>query len=353
MKRGHLAMRKSILYFALVGALVMLASAACAGADGELGSTGATGPAGPQGIDGADGDTGAAGPAGANGSAGAKGATGAAGAKGIAGAAGAAGPAGTDGLDWPGLIPVAYLEADGIAGGTAYSKWYSTEGGGTGSPDTAVAADFYRCKSCHGWDGLGNSGSYADRTGQSSGKTTRPDVSAVNLRSSVLRETPQELYDLIARPTGRVIDAADNTHPAFADVLTSSQIWNLVKFMREEWVEPTDLYTLKVEGPVMHWDYSTDPPTLIKPTRSYSDIGIGGNKSRGEVIFAQDCASCHNETGTGLGMSVGALVRSKPHEIWLKAKFGEPGHMPAGLVTDLQDLKDLFQALINEDKFPD
>jgi mono/diheme cytochrome c family protein len=175
----------------------------------------------------------------------------------------------------------------------------------------------------------------------------------VNLRASVLKETPAELYDLIARPTGRTIDAADNTHPAFADVLSSAQIWNLVKFMREEWFEPTDLYTLKVEGPVMHWDYSTDPPTLATPTRTYSDIGIGGNASSGEVIYLSRCAECHNETGTALGMSVGNLVRTKPHEIWLKAKFGEPGHMPAGLVTDLQEMKDLFKALINVDKFPD
>lgn len=343
----------------LVGAFVMLAAVACAGDDGATGPPGSTGPAGPQGVagaDGSDGSDGATGPIGATGPAGAKGDTGAAGAKGATGAAGAAGASGADGadgLDWPGLIPAEYLAADGIAGGTAYSKWYSTEGGGTGQPATTVAADFYRCKSCHGWDGLGNSGSYADRTGQSSGKSTRPDVAAVNLRSSVLRETPSELYDLIARPTGRTIDAADNTHPAFSDVLTSSQIWNLVKFMREEWIEPTDLYTLKVEGPIMHWDYSTDPPTLITPTRSYSDIGIGGNAGRGEAIFATTCAECHNETGTGLGLSVGNLVRTKPHEIWLKAKFGEPGHMPAGLVTELQDLKDLFQALIDIAKFPD
>ena len=346
-------MRKNTLLTSLVGTLVLVVAMACAGDVGATGPDGAVGPAGPQGIAGAVGTDGPAGPAGATGPAGVKGDTGQTGAKGATGSTGPAGPAGANGIDWPGPLPAEYVAADGIAGGTAYSKWYSTEAGGSGQPDTAVAADFYRCKSCHAWDGLGNSGSYADRTGQSSGKATRPDVAAVNLRSSVLRETPSELYDLIARPTGRTIDAADNTHPAFADVLTSAQIWNLVKFMREEWVEPTELYTLKVEGPVMHWDYSTDPPTLVKPSRTYSDIGVGGKASRGEVIFMTRCESCHNETGTDLGMSVGALVRSKPHEIWLKAKFGEPGRMEPGLVTDLQELKDLFQALINVDKFPD
>lgn len=337
-------MCKKILILSLVGLFAMTTAVACTGADGATGPQGPTGAAGPVGAEGPQG------PAGEDGKDGSTGATGPAGAIGPAGPTGAAG---ADGISWPGLIPEAYLAADGIAGGTAYSKWYATEAGGSGQPNTTVSADFYRCKSCHAWDGLGNSGSYADRTGQSSGKSTRPDVANVNLRASVLRETPSELYDLIARPTGRVIDAADNTHPAFADVLTEEQIWNLVKFMREEWIEPTDLYTLKVEGAAMHWDYSTDPPTLVVPTRSYSDIGVGGDAVSGNAIYADQCAGCHNASGTGFDMSVGNLVRTKPHEIWLKTKFGEPGAMQAGMVTDLQDLKDLFKALSDPVKYPD
>lgn len=257
------------------------------------------------------------------------------------------------------MIPAAYAAADGILGGTAYAKWWVTEAGGSGTqPSTTVAADFYRCKSCHAWDGLGNAGSYADRTGQSSGRATRPDVASVSLRASVLRETPTELYNLIARPTGRTLDAADNTHPAFDGLLSEAQIWNLVKFMREEWIEPTDLYTLKVEGPVMHWDYSTTPATLATPTRTYSDIGIGGDATRGDTLFASTCALCHAADGAGTPpsgdpMSVGKLVRTKPHEIWLKVKFGEPGKMEPGMLTDLQDLKDLFKALTDTVKYPD
>jgi len=332
----------------------MIAAMACAGADGVTGQSGATGPAGVQGSTGNDGDTGAVGPAGDTGPAGENGDTGAVGATGSAGAIGPAGADGANGIDWPGLIPDAYTNADGIAGGSTYSKWYSTAGGGTGSIDTAVAADFYRCKSCHGWDGLGSSGSYADRTGQSTGKATRPDVAAVNLRASVLSETPGELYDLIARPTGRAIDAADNNHPAFADVLTSSQIWNLVKFMREEWIPPMEVYTMKVEGSAMHWDYSTAPATLVTPTRTYSDIGIGGVAGRGGAIYATTCAECHGNDGKAIdGLSVGQKIRTKPHEMWFKAKFGDPGTMPSGMVTELQDLKDLFKALTDTTNFPD
>ena len=124
--------------------------------------------------------------------------------------------------------------------------------------------------------------------------------------------------------------------------------------MREEWLPPSDIYTMKVEGPTMHWDYSTSPATLITPTRTYSDIGIGGNAGRGEAIYEISCAECHASTGKGIeGLSVGQKVRTKPHEMWFKAKFGDPGTMPSGMVTELQDLKDLFKALTDTTKFPD
>jgi len=87
------------------------------------------------------------------------------------GPTGQAGTNGATGLQGPpgaGIeVPAGYTAADGIAGGAAYSKWWTSDGGGGGTqPTTTVAADFYRCKACHAWDGLGNSASYASRTGQ-------------------------------------------------------------------------------------------------------------------------------------------------------------------------------------------
>ena len=372
--------KRHVFLAALVGVAATLV-VACAGADGPQGASGAAGPqgvagdqgpagakgdAGPAGAQGPAGPKGDAGPAGVQGPAGAKGDAGSAGAQGPAGPKGDAGPAGVqgprgndgeDGLDWPGLVPASYESADGVLGGAAYSKWWTTDAGGSGTqPETAVGADFYRCKSCHAWDGLGNAGSYADRTGQSTGKTSRPDVTSVNLRASALRETPAELYDLIARPSGRTLDAADNSHPGYSQFLTEDQIWDLVKFMKEEWVEPTDLYELKVEGPAMYWDYSTDPATLQTPTRSYSSIGAGGDAGRGATLVANTCSACHGTDGTGLdigGASLGQTIREKPHEAWFKVKFGEAGTgMAPGLLTATQDLKDLFAALADADKFP-
>lgn len=362
-------MRKLVLFMALLGVFSMLFSAACAGADGASGAPGAPGLPGSPGEPGASGSPGepgspgAAGEPGNPGEPGAAGATGAAGSKGATGATGPTGTTGSmgstgaDGLDWPGAIPAAYTAADGVLGGVAYAKWWVTEANGSGTqPTTTVAADFYRCKSCHGWDGLGSEGAYADRTGQSTGKATRPDVTAVNLRASALRESPTELFNLIARPSGRTIDAADNTHPAFADLLTDAQIWNLVKFMREEWIEPTDLYTMKVEGPKMHWDYAIAPAVLVTPSRTYTNIGIGGDAARGDSLYTSTCAGCHSADGIAFGKSVGGLIRSKPHEIWLKIVFGEPGTgmTPGSTLTDLQDLKDLFKALADDPvKYPD
>lgn len=288
------------------------------GCDGDIGATGPEGPAGPPGADGSD---------------------------------------GSDGSSGPGPVPPAYLAANGLTGGAAYSKWWTAAGGGSDTQPTTVAgADFYRCKACHAWDGLGNAASYATRTGQSTLKSSRPDVSSVNLRSTAQSESVEELFDLVAHVGARQIDAADNTHPDFAAVLTTDQIWSLVKFMREDWVNPSDLYDIEVTGPKMYVDYTVTPAVVVSPTITYSNIGAKGVESRGTAIY-ENCETCHGATGTTLdlgGRSLGQFVREKPNEAWFKAKFGEAGTgMDPGLITELQDLQDLYAALVNPVFFPD
>lgn len=164
--------RKSVFWLGIGLMAVLLAAlvTSCGGGAGPAGSAGPAGTQGPPGSQGSQGPAGDTGPQGPSGS---------------------AGPSGKDGMDWPGPVPAAYQAADGIAGGAAYSKWWTAEAGGPGDqPDTAVKSDFYRCKSCHAWDGLGNAASYANRTGQSTGKSTRPDVAAVNLRSTAVSANP-------------------------------------------------------------------------------------------------------------------------------------------------------------------
>jgi len=271
------------------------------------------------------------------------------------GPAGADGAAGADGEDFPGPLPDEYINADGILGGAAYSKWYTTDAGGSGAAGATVAADFYRCKACHAWDGLGNAASYANRTGQSTLRATRPDVSAVNLRSSAVAHTVQALFDLVVHTPGRTIDAMDNTHPDYSTDLTVGQVWNLVKFMREEWVEPALLYDLEVSGPAMYVDYTVVPPVAVAPTLTYSNVGALGNAANGGALYSANCAPCHGADGTAInieGRSLGQFVREKPNEAWFKAKFGEAGAMPPGILTTTSDLQDLYAALADATNYP-
>lgn len=301
----------------ILALLLSVAVASCTGADGL------TGPAGPAGADGADGTD---------------------------------GTDGAPGADWPGPAPAGYTAADGILGGSAYSKWWVADADGSGTqPATTAGADFYRCKACHGWDGQGNAASYAARTGQSTLNANRPDVSSANLRATAISESYQELFDLIARPGARGIDAADNNHPDYDAVLTDAQIWNLVKFMREEWVAPSELYDIEVMGPVMYVDYTQNPPVVVAPTITYSNVGAKGNEANGQGIYTSACQSCHGVDGTSVdieGHTLGWYTRNKPYETWFKAKFGEPGAMEPGLVTELSDLQDLYAALANATNFP-
>ena len=313
--------------FSVLSLAVIVAFAAC---EGPTGPDGPQGPAGTQGAAGPQGPTGPTGPT---------------------------GPAGPPGANWPGPAPDGYINADGIMGGAAYSKWWTTEAGGGGAqPATAAGADFYRCKACHAWDGMGNAGSYANRTGQSTLKSSRPDVSSVNLRSTSSASTFQEMYDLLLHAGARNIDAADNTHPDYSNQLTSAQAWNLVKFMLEEWVAPSDLYDIAVTGPQMYVDYTQDPPMVMAPTITYTDVGAMGSAVNGETIYDGKCQLCHGADGTNLemgGRSLGQFFREKPNEAWFKAKFGEPGTgMAPGLVTSLQDLQDLYAALANAANYP-
>jgi mono/diheme cytochrome c family protein len=248
------------------------------------------------------------------------------------------------------------VAADGILGGAAYGKWWTSDAGGSGTqPVTTAGSDFYRCKACHAWDGLGNAASYANRTGQSTLNPNRPDVSSISLRSAALARGFQELFDLVRHVGARQIDAFDNTHPDYSQHLTNDQVWNLVKFMREEWVEPNLLYDIEVSGPVMYVDYTQIPAVVVAPTVTYSNVGALGSESNGQTIVSSICAACHGADGTTLdlgGRTLGLFIREKPNEGWFKAKFGEPGAMVPGLVTATSDLQDMYAALANSTNFP-
>ncbi|MFC1650904.1 c-type cytochrome [Candidatus Latescibacterota bacterium] len=249
-------------------------------------------------------------------------------------------------------IPSEYTNADPYLGGASYSQWYSTDAGGSGSLTISAGSDFARCKACHGWDGLGNAASYSNRTGQSSGKSSRPDVSSIDLRSTIAISTVTELYTLIEHSWGRPLDATANGMPSYKPYLTAGQIWNLVKFMKEEWVEPAELYELVLSGPPI-----TDADNM--PTLTFSNIGNSGNSANGNALIATHCVSCHGTDGKLITdvdgkTGIGQFLRQKPHEAWFKIKFGNGGTMePGELVNSTSDLKDVYKALTDTAAYPD
>ena len=256
-------------------------------------------------------------------------------------------------------VPQPYSDANGITGGQLYDKFWASETGWSQSDPNlnifSAKADFFRCKQCHGWDRLGTSGSYISR-----GPTAnRPNVSSLNLVSIAAAKTPQELFDALKSSSGRrAIDADLSTYdpatnstlgdqmPDYASIFTEGQLWNLVKFLKEEAVDTTALYDAETTG-----EYPTG-------SIAYTDIGKDGNAANGDSIYASKCAMCHGTDGRaflfdGDSYTVGSFMRSKPHEGQHKIKFGQLGSPMGKTEVSLDHLKDLYKAMTDIAKYPD
>ncbi len=255
-------------------------------------------------------------------------------------------------------LPAGYVSANGITGGKSFDKfWDSATGWNQADPNLAVfnaKSDFFRCKQCHGWDRLGSNGAYISR-----GPTAnRPRVSSVDLRSLAATRTPQELFDGIKNSVGRRAINADlstydpNTNFAVGDqmpdvgsIFTDSQIWNLVKYLKAEAVDVSQLYDFLLNG--------TYPTGSI----AYSNIGLTGNAASGTTTFTVKCAGCHGANGTAIivdgSYHVGSFIRAKPNEAQHKIKFGQLGSMMGAQGTTLTQMRDLYRALSDPVNFPD
>lgn len=262
--------------------------------------------------------------------------------------------------------PVEFTNADGITGGKYYDKFYASDTGfdqnNANLATISASGDFFRCKQCHGWDRLGNAGAYIGR----SPKTTRPNVSGIPLATHVDEMTVQELFDAIKTGEGatrRAVDADLSTYdpadpttttvgdqmPDFSQIFTDAEIWNIVKYLKDEVLDSTQLYTITTTG------------TYPDGSASYSNWGPGGDATNGDALYASKCAGCHGADGIGGAfpieggaISVGSHLRDKPYETWHKAKFGHPGSSmsPQGINT-LSDMLDLYSALADTVMYPD
>jgi thiosulfate dehydrogenase len=252
----------------------------------------------------------------------------------------------------------AFELASGINGGTMYDKFWTPETGWNQSDPNLATFDnfsnFFRCKQCHAWDRLGNAGSYIGRAPS----TTRPNVSSLNLKTATAAMSEQDLFDALWRSTSRRAVSADlstydpatnstvgDQMPDLSDIMTEEQVWDLVKFLKEEAIDTDLLYTTSTTG-----TYPTGSP-------SYSNIGTGGDATSGDAVYAANCATCHGNDGRAFlvdgSFSVGSFLRAKPYEVQHKVKFGQPGTAMGSLLTDLDDILDLYLALTNASTYPD
>ena len=272
-----------------------------------------------------------------------------AGTNGTNGTNGANGTNGTNGTDGYGVVTpaqqTAYNAANGKRGGVLYDNWTATESGITGIPAGVTAKpEFFRCKSCHAWDGLGNKASYINRMGTAS----RPNVASSNLRMYASSYSISQIFDAIKYTGGR-LKATNASYsdvmPDYSNLLSDNDIWDLVKYLKEEAINTDLLY-----------DYQTTGTYSTTATITYSNIGKDGSATAGDTYYTSNCASCHGADGKLISTSiVGKLGRTKPNEVWHKVKFGQLGStMNAGFNSiTTQELKDLYVALQNTTKYPD
>lgn len=248
--------------------------------------------------------------------------------------------------------------ADPTRGGVSFDNFWNVSTG-FDQADPRIAAfnaksDFFRCKQCHGWDLLGRNGFYINRKPSAS----RPNISAVNLVAVAGTKSPQQLFDAIKTGTGaaRRAPTADLTTynptsnaalgdqmPDYGAILPDSQIWDLVRFLKNGAYDLTQLYDMTVNG--------------VYPTGSvtFANIGKDGSPAQGETIYAAKCEFCHGFNGKALvleGLSLGGFLRSKPNESQHKIRYGQLGSKMGPTPLTLAEMKQLYRFLADSTRMP-
>lgn len=258
--------------------------------------------------------------------------------------------------------------ADGINGGRLFSKFWAVETGfdltnsnlqdQTELDAISSRSNFFRCKQCHGWDRLGREGGYSNRAA----KTSRPNVADFDLAEFSQTASIEDIFNAVK--TGSVArrdistdltgyDPAGDTSvgdqmPNYSQILTDSQIWDLVKYLKADSIDTPLLY-----------DITLDDGIYPARGRTFSNIGLDGDELTGQNVYAANCSSCHGDDGTkimvdGGNYTVGGHLRAKPYEDQHKVKFGHLGSSMGAILSTapFSDIKDLYKALSNPQTFP-
>lgn len=268
---------------------------------------------------------------------------------------------GTLGCSGDGTGPAAtpYELANPVRGGISFDNfWNASTGFDQSSPLIATFAarsDFFRCKQCHGWDQLGSEGAYINR----GATTSRPHVSSVNLVAFSLNRTPQQLFDAIKTGSGALRRApmvnlmtydptVDPTlgdqMPDYGAFMSDAQIWDLVRFLKDDAFDVRNLYDMVVTGA-----YPTGSMTT-------SNMGRDGIASAGMSVFATNCQFCHGFNGKSIslegGTSLGTFARSKPQEAQHKIRYGQLGSPMRPTPLALEQMKNLYKFLSDTTAMP-
>jgi thiosulfate dehydrogenase len=255
-----------------------------------------------------------------------------------------------------------YEQADGRNGGLLYDNFLkkgevSAQFSNSFNVDTSAIKekyDFFRCKQCHGWDRIGTEGYYGGRKPKA-GK--RPNVSRVNLLDNAKKMSPEEIFSKIKNPANSRSLSYDlsqydpegnevvgDSMPAYGEIFNDSEIWDLVKFLKEDGEDYRNYYSMDIKG-----EYPDAKVTFV-------NIGKGGDVGSGNKVYTEFCASCHGADGTDIdikGKSAGEFTRKKTYELAHKVKFGQPGSNMFGISLSVKEMNDLHKALADKTKYPD
>jgi mono/diheme cytochrome c family protein len=253
---------------------------------------------------------------------------------------------------WPG-------SATDSLGGRIYDKFWVAKCGYS-QTDTALInrlnkyADFFKCSQCHGYDLLGRAGSFANRAPT----TKRPNVADINLldtaKGSLTKVFNQIKYGndstkrrALATDVSTYDPISNFTEgdkmPNYSTLLPDKHIWNLVKFLKSGYTDPSLLFDCTISG--MY------PNAVV----TCSNIGKDGNTALGDTVYTKSCKTCHGTDGKtiiivdGIAYTAGSHVRARPNEDMHKLKYHLYGNVPN---LTLQQMKDLLKTLADTARYP-
>jgi len=337
-----------------------------------LGCVGDTGPAGEDGVNGADGINGTDGTDGVacwdlNGNGVGDVATEDLNSDGVVDVSDCEGPTGQDGVDLTAVTAAdkaAYDAADGMVGGKLYD-YFVNELRDENAPNVVTDTDilskpnFYRCKSCHGWDLLGRWGGLARQAITAS----YPEVAYNDLYEYAHLHNIKQVFNAVKNSTASAMYVPEM--PDYGEILTDAQIWNLVKFLKKEAMNVDNFFDLYIAKPYPQ-------PAADETATVYTDIGKNGDATAGDAYIASHCSACHGSDGTNIniyckGDYLGNAFRDDAFEVQHKVKFGMPtdydhesssctGHNsmkmpPVSGITEA-DIRDVLKAGQNESAYP-